>query len=252
MIPAKRFWNRVSDYVNGRPSYPDEVVSWLARTFGLERSGTIVDAGAGTGIASALFVRHGFTVIAVEPNDPMREAAVAALGSDPRFRAVAAAAEATTLPAACVDAVVAAQAFHWFDRTAFRAECARILKPSGVVALLWNVRRVGSSPFAADYEALLREFGTDYLEVRHENVSEDQLAAFFGGSFSRLVLDNVQALDRQGLRSRLLSSSYVPTAGHPWHQPMLEALEALFEAHQVNGCVAMEYKLRAYASRLTR
>lgn len=252
MIPAKRFWNRVNDYVNGRPGYPDEVVSWLVETFGLERSATIVDTGAGTGISVALFLRHGFTVIAVEPNDPMREAAVAALGGDPRFRAVAATAEATTLPAASVDAVVAAQAFHWFDRTAFRAECARILRPFGVVALLWNVRRVEDSPFAADYEALLREFGTDYLDVRHENVSEDRLAAFFDGPFSRATWSNVHMLDRQRLRSRLLSASYVPTVGHPWHQPMLEALEALFEAHQVNGRVAMPYELRAYASRLTR
>jgi SAM-dependent methyltransferase len=252
MIPAERFSNRANAYVAGRPGYPEEVVSWLAATFGLERSATIVDAGAGTGISSAALLRHGFTVVAVEPNDAMREAAVASLGNDPRFSAIAAAAEATTLRAASVDAVVAAQAFHWFDRAAFRAECARILKPTGVVALLWNVRRVESSPFAADYEALLREFGTDYLAVRHENVSEDELAAFFRGPYSRQVVANVQMLDRAGLRARLLSSSYVPAAGHPWHEPMLAALETLFKAHQHDGRVAMDYELRAYASRLTR
>jgi SAM-dependent methyltransferase len=252
MIPVNRFSNRVSDYVSGRPGYPAEVVSWLVATFGLDRSATVVDAGAGTGISAALFLRHGFTVIAVEPNDAMREAAAAALGSDPRFRAVAAAAEATTLSAASVDAVVAAQACHWFDRPAFRAECARILKPHGIVALLWNVRRVEDSPFAADYEALLRQYGTDYLEVRHENLSEDELAAFFDGPFSRREWSNVQMLDRQGLRARLLSSSYVPAVGHPWHEPMLASLETIFDAHQVDGRVAMEYELRAYASRLTR
>ena len=252
MIPRERFSNRVSAYVSGRPGYPHELVSWLAETFGLEPSATIVDAGAGTGISAELFLRHGFTVVAIEPNDAMREAAVAALGHEPKFHAIAASAEATTLPAASVDAVVAAQAFHWFDRAAFRIECARILKPRGCVALLWNVRRVESSPFAADYEALLREFGTDYLAVRHENVSEEELARFFEGPFTRRVLDNVQRLDRNGLRARLLSSSYVPAAGHPWHQPMLAALDTLFEAHQVDGRVAMEYELRAYASRLTR
>ena len=252
MIPPKRFSNRVNDYVSGRPGYPDEAVSWLMETFGLERSATIVDAGAGTGISAALFLRHGFTVVAVEPNDAMREAVIARLGSEPRFRAVAATAEATTLPAASADAVVAAQAFHWFDHAAFRTECARILKPRGVVALFWNVRRVEDSPFAIDYEALLREFGTDYLAVRHENVSEVELAAFFGGPLARYVCDNVQSLDRLGLRARLLSSSYVPAAEHPWHEPMLAALERLFEAHQVEGRVAMEYELRAYASRLDK
>ena len=250
MTSMGRFSNRVGDYVSGRPGYPDAVVSWLAGTFGLEPSSTIADVGAGTGISAALFLRHGFTVVAVEPNDAMREAAVAALGSEPRFRAVAAPAEATTLKAASVDAIVAAQAFHWFDRAAFRTECARILNPRGIVALLWNVRRIGASPFAADYEALLRGFGTDYLTVRHENVTEAELAEFFDGPFEHREFDNVQILDRNGLRARLLSSSYVPAAGHERHDPMMAALDELFEAHQRNGSVAMEYELRAYASRL--
>jgi SAM-dependent methyltransferase len=251
MIPAGRFSNRVADYVAGRPGYPDEVVVWLAETFDLPRSATIVDAGAGTGISAALFLRHGFTVVAVEPNDAMRHSLIGRLGSEPRFRAVAATAEATTLPEQSVDSVVAAQAFHWFDRAAFRTECARILRPEGVVALLWNVRRVDGSGFGADYEALLREFGTDYLAVRHENVSEEELSQFFAGPFTRRVFDNPHVVDRERLRARLLSSSYVPAAGHPWHEAMLEALDALFEKYQVDGKVVMEYELRVYASRLT-
>ncbi len=249
MTATGRFSNRVRDYVDGRPGYPDAVVSWLAETFGLGPSSTIADIGAGTGISTALFLRHGFTVVAVEPNDAMREAAVAALGSDPRFRAVAAPAEMTTLPAASVDAVVAAQAFHWFDRAAFRAECARILRPQGGVALLWNVRRADGSPFVADYEALLRTYGTDYLTVRHENITEEELARFFEGRLERRVFENIQFLDRDGLRARLLSSSYVPAVGHERHEPMLAALEGLYQAHHQHGVVRMEYELRAYASR---
>ena len=251
MTSAGRFSNRVRDYISGRPGYPDAVVSWLAAMFELEPGSTVADVGAGTGISAGLFLRHGWNVIAIEPNDPMREAAIAALGSDPRFRAVSARAEATTLPPASVDAVVAAQAFHWFDRAAFRAECTRILKPRGVVALVWNVRRVEGSPFAAAYEALLRTFGTDYLTVRHENVTEGELAQFFEGPFERRVFDNVQRLDRDGLRARLLSSSYVPAAGQDKHQPMLVALEDLFRSHQRSGVVPMEYEVRAYAARLT-
>jgi len=251
MIPTDRFSNRVSDYVRARPGYPDEVVVRLADTFGLEHTAAIADVGAGTGISSEPFLRRGFSVVAVEPNDAMREAAIARLGADPRFRAVDATAEATTLDAASVDAVVAAQAFHWFERAAFRAECERILKPRGVVALLWNVRRVDGSPFAAGYETLLREFGTDYLAVRHENVSGEELATFFGGPFESHVFDNVQVLDLPSLGARLLSSSYVPAVGQERHEPMMTALEALFREHHQDGRVAMEYELRMYASRLT-
>jgi SAM-dependent methyltransferase len=250
MIPANRFTNRVTDYVSGRPGYPDAAVLWLIEGFGLERSAAIADVGAGPGTSAAPFLRHGFTVTAVEPNDAMREAAIGLLGHNPRFRAVAGFAQATTLPASSIDVVVAAQAFHWFDRAAFREECIRILAPRGVVALLWNVRRDLGSPFAAGYEALLREFGTDYMAVRHQNVTDGELASFFGGPFERRVFDNGQVLDREGLRARLLSSSYIPAAGHPRHQPMLAALEGLFKEHQQDGRVAMEYELRVSASRL--
>jgi SAM-dependent methyltransferase len=250
MIPSERFSNRVADYVSGRPGYPDAAIGWLTQTFALAPGAPVADVGAGTGISAEVLLRHGFAVTAVEPNQAMREAAVLRLGDNPRFRAVAGTAEATTLPAASVAMVVAAQAFHWFDRAAFRAECVRILAPGGVVALLWNIRNVDRSPFAAGYEALLREFGTDYMKVRHENVTEDELAAFFNAPFSRGTFENVQVLDHAGLRARLLSSSYVPAAGHPRHAPMLAALDKLFDAHQRNGTVDMEYELRVYASAL--
>ena len=249
MKPEERFSNRVSDYLSGRPGYPDAAVFWLTDTFELAPPAMIADIGAGTGISAALLISHGFDVVAIEPNDAMREAAIERLGADPQFRAVAASAEATTLPDASMDAVIAAQAFHWFDRPKFRAECLRILKPLGVVALFWNVRRAKGDDFAQAYEALLREFGTDYLAVRHENVADSELAAFFGGTYECASFENVQELDRESLRSRLLSSSYIPAEGAPRHEEMLAALDRLFDEHERDGTVDMVYDLFVYASR---
>ena len=99
---------------------------------------------------------------------------------------------------------------------------------------------------------MLREFGTDYLKVRHENVTDSDLAEFFQGPFERALFDNVQMLDRAGLTARLLSSSYVPSEGHPQRAPMLAALDELFERHQRDGRVAMEYDLRVYGARMVR
>lgn len=250
MIPSERFSNRVHDYISGRPSYPDSAVFWLADTFGLQPPAMIADVGSGTGISAALLISHGYDVVGIEPNDAMREAAIGRLGSDPQFRALAASAEATTLPDASMDAVIAAQAFHWFDRERFRAECLRILKPNGVAVLFWNVRRVAGGGFAAGYEALLREFGTDYLSVRHENVVASELSCFFGGPYERAVFENVQELDHDGLRARLLSSSYIPAEGAPRYDAMLAALDGLFAQYQQEGTIDMEYDLHAYASRL--
>jgi len=239
----------VDAYERSRPGYPLEAVAWLARTLRIHSGSTVLELGAGTGKLTSQLVPLRARLVALEPVAEMRAKLAPSV---PSAMPLAATAEALPLDDATIDAAVAAQAFHWFDHAAFRTECARILKPRGVVALFWNVRRVEDSPFAIDYEALLREFGTDYLAVRHENVSEGELAAFFGGRFVRYVCHNVQRLDRLRLRARLLSSSYVPATEHPWHEPMLAALEELFETHHVDGTVAMEYELRAYASRLDK
>jgi ribosomal protein S18 acetylase RimI-like enzyme/SAM-dependent methyltransferase len=245
---SQRFTNRVDDYVRGRPGYPPGVAT-LASRFGLVPSWTIADVGAGTGISAAMLLEAGCSVIAVEPNAAMRGIATARLGANPRFRAVDAAAESTTLPDRSVDAVFAAQAFHWFGRARFRAECLRILKPRGTAALIWNIRKAEASPFAAAYEALIREFATDYLKVRHENVSEQEIASFFGAPHERHDFDNVQVLDRDGLRARLVSSSYVPGAGMPRHDAMVAALDRLFEEHEISGVVELPYDASLFVGR---
>jgi SAM-dependent methyltransferase len=248
--PTERFSDRVADYVRARPGYPDAIVAALARAFGMSAGRTIADVGAGTGIATELFLRHGMTVAAVEPNDAMRAALDGRLGGRPGFASVAGTAESTTLAGASVDAVVAAQAFHWFDRKRFRAECLRILKPDGIVALIWNVRSVESSEFGRDYERLLREHAVDYLKVRHEEVSDADIDAFFGNPPRRWSFENRQELDFGGLRARLVSSSYTPANDDPRRAPMLAALRAIFDAHADRGRVVMEYSCGVHAGRL--
>jgi len=246
---ANRFTNRVDDYVRGRPGYPPGVVETLRSRFGLDPSWTVADIGAGTGISTAMLLDAGCTVIAVEPNKVMREAVASRLAANPRFRVIDAPAEATTLSDRSVDLVFAAQAFHWFDKPRFRAECLRILKSNAVAGLIWNIRLPDVTPFAAAYEALIREFATDYLEVRHENVSDDEIGAFFGAPHEKHDFDNVQVLDRAGLRARLVSSSYVPGAGQPRHDEMVAALDRLFDAHARGGVVDLPYVARLFVGR---
>lgn len=245
-----RFSDRVDDYVRSRPGYPDAVVAALAAEAGLRPGATVVDAGSGTGISAELFLRHGYRVYGVEPNAAMRAAAERRLGGEPGFQSVAGTAEATTLPAGVADLVVAAQAFHWFDAAAARAEFARILRPGGRVALLWNTRLVDASPFLRAYEQLLLEFGTDYRQVDHRNVTPERLRAFFGGEYRAHAFPNCQALDWEGLRARLLSSSYVPNRDHPRHAAMLAALEQIFRDHQQDGRVWIEYRTELFFGRL--
>lgn len=246
----ERFTGRVDDYVRARPSYPSGVVDGLAESGQLRPGALVADVGSGTGISAVLFLAAGYSVVGVEPNAAMRVAAEAALASYPHFRSQAGSAEATGLPDASVDLVVAAQAFHWFDAARTRAEFERILKPAGAVALIWNARRASGTPFLEAYEGLLLEFGTDYAQVGHRGVGGERLAAFFAGPFTTRRCDNRQALDLAGLRSRLLSSSYIPAAGEPAHAAMLDRLTTLFETHAVDGRVEFVYDTEVHTGRL--
>lgn len=247
---ASRFNDRVANYVAYRPSYPAGVIAFLRDELGAGHGATVADVGAGTGFLSELLLKEGCAVVSVEPNDAMSAAAESRLSGHQDFRSVKGTAEATTIDEASVDLVMAAQAFHWFDANKARAEFRRILKPHGRVALIWNMRRMDSTPFLRDYEKLLREFGTDYAEVNCEQVSETRIGNFFGGEFGTRSFDNFQAVDFEGLRGRLLSSSYVPLAGHPHHEPMLAQLRRLFDEYKQDGRVTIEYDTKIYYGRL--
>jgi SAM-dependent methyltransferase len=249
--PTARFGDRVADYVATRPGYPPAVLNLLRAEAGLTPASIVADVGSGTGLSARLFLENGNTVYGVEPNAEMRAAGEQFLAGYPGFHGVAGTAEATTLLDASIDLVVAGQAFHWFDPPRARAEFRRILRSGGFVVLMWNTRRVDTSPFLRGYEQLLQRYGTDYREVVHTNVDHAKLAAFFGpGGFQSFKLDNEQLFDREGLKGRLRSSSYTPPPGHPNFEPMMADLNRLFDTFHENGRVRFEYDTELYVGRL--
>jgi ubiquinone/menaquinone biosynthesis C-methylase UbiE len=210
----------------------------------------VADIGSGTGISARPLLERGCTVIGVEPNEPMRQAAERLLAEFAGFRSVDGTAEATNLADQSVDAILAAQAFHWFDRERAKAEFRRILKPGGVMILVWNERRTDSTPFLREYEAMLIEQGTDYARVRHENVDDAAIAAFFAPAIARKrEFDNAQHFDEAGFVARVFSSSYTPSAGDPRYAAMLDAVRKLFAKHAKDGKVSFEYDTRVHYGR---
>lgn len=243
----QRFSNRVENYVKYRPSYPAEALNYLYTAVGMQSGSRIADIGAGTGIFSKLLLERGSEVIALEPNQAMREAAETELGSLPNYRSISGAAEATGLPEQSIDYILCAQSFHWFDRSAAQAEFHRILKPGGKAALIWNSRLTSGTPFLEGYEELLRLYSTDYKQMTHKNISSEQLRLFFrdqGMHEARFA--NRQLFNHEELVGRALSSSYVPAEGQPNHERLKEELKLLFEQTNVNGQVSFDYETEIF------
>ncbi len=246
-----RFSDRVDDYLKYRPRYQREIVDALATVCSLTPQHLIADVGCGTGFAAEPFLQNGNRVLGIEPNREMREAGAQFLANFPNFEMREGAAESTGLPDASVDFVLAGQAFHWFPPETTRTEFARILKPGGWVLLIWQDRSLDATPFHCEYEELLRRYAIDYERVAHRHVGNPKtMSRFFAPQEVKLIsLQTEQRLDFDGLRGRLLSSSYIPREG-PQAEAMLAELPELFAKYAENGRVIMLYDTKIFYGHL--
>ncbi|MGI9004622.1 MAG: class I SAM-dependent methyltransferase [Streptosporangiaceae bacterium] len=136
-VAAAGFGAEAGAYDRARPSYPADAVRWLTASLGIGPGRRVADVAAGTGKLTALLAPAGADLVAVEPVGAMLARLRARL---PGVPAVSAVAEALPFAADSLDAVVVAQAFHWFDSVQALAELARVVRRGGRLGLAWNAR----------------------------------------------------------------------------------------------------------------
>ncbi|WP_102142213.1 class I SAM-dependent methyltransferase [Mycobacterium hubeiense] len=155
------FGAEAAAYERGRPSYPPEAIDWLLPPDARD----VLDLGAGTGKLTTRLVERGLSVVAVDPIPEMLEVLSQSLPDTPALLGTA---EEIPLPDDSVDAVLVAQAWHWFDRDRAVKEVARVLRPGGRLGLVWNTRdermgwvkelgRIIGHDDASDHEVTLPE-----------------------------------------------------------------------------------------------
>lgn len=247
---TQRFSSRVDNYARYRPSYAQAAIELLRARCGLTHGAAVADVGSGTGILTEQLLARGAQVSAVEPNDRMRGAAEARLGSRAGFHSIAGTAETTSLAAESIELYVAGQAFHWFAPAAARREALRIVKPGGFGALLWNEHPPEGSAFLDGYQALLLRCAAEFEGIAARRSDEPAMRDFFGGAMECATFANPQVYSFEALRGRLMSSSYAPETGHPKHEPLMSGLRALFDAHARDGVVEFPYRTLVYFARL--
>lgn len=235
----EKFTGKADLYDRYRPSYPKELIDWL---YEKTKAKTVADIGAGTGKFTKCLTAKPWKITAVEPNDDMRSKL-----SIEGIEVINGTAENTGLPDNGVDLVTTAQAFHWFDKDKFKAECRRILTSQGSLAVIYNESR-----------------GCEFVEERNEVFKKycgACRASDKGGSkesFDNLIkngyfscLDTFSAcndsqVDVDAFIGRELSSSYAIKEDNPLFPKFTEELEKLFQKYQNGGIVTVKYTATCY------
>lgn len=215
---ATSFASVADAYERGRPEYPDDAVRWLVG----DEPADVVDLGAGTGKLTRRLVALGHRVIAVEPLEEMLERLRLAV---PAARALTGSAEQIPLPDASADVVACAQAFHWFDQRAALREMARVLRPGGRVALVWNTRD-SREPWTA---ALSEAIGNETVESRDAESPIIESGLF--GTVEQAAFPFVQRLGREELLDLVRSRSYCAVMAPEEREQVLARVAELYESH---------------------
>lgn len=246
MDSTRKFDGRATDYTAGRPSYSAELLETLYSRFGFSEESVIADIGSGTGIFAGQLLERGSSVICVEPNDDMRNAAERELAGYPNFRSVKGTAAMTNLSADSVDFITAAQAFHWFDVTEFKKECRRILRGNGKVVLVWNMRDMDDEVNKKSFD-LYRNYCPEFkgfcggLQAGDRRIRE-----FFYGNYDVLEFEYPLYFDRDKFIRRSLSGSYSLQRGDRNFEAYMTKLNDLFDLHAIADVLKTANKTIAY------
>lgn len=235
-------------YAAGRPGYPPEAGDWLRETLGIGPGSRVLEVGAGTGKFLPLLKACTPQVIALEPIAEMR----AILQRDhPDVEALAGTADAIPLPGAAVDAIVCAQAFHWFATAAAVAEMRRVLKPGGTLGLIWNVRDE-SVPWVAALTAITNRYESDAPRYRSGLWRHAFPAPGFAFLGERHVRHSHIGPPEQVIVGRTLSVSFIANLPEPQRREAEQAVRSLIaDTPELAGKaeIAFPYETDMYAWR---
>ncbi len=247
---AERFTGLADVYAQCRPDYPTAAIDFILCRCGLKPGDTLVDIGSGTGISSRLFAARGLRVIGIDPNADMRRRAEAEPAPpdapSPVYRDGRG--EATGLPDASADVVLAAQAFHWCEPEAAFNEFQRILKPRGWVVLMWNERDERDAFTAAYGDVIRTARETARIEGKRQAAAAPLLTCPLFEHATRTDFPHTQIVDEDGMIGRAMSASYAPREAAEVEQ-FKRALRDLFARFQQAGRVTICYQTSVYSAR---
>jgi SAM-dependent methyltransferase len=235
---ALSFGAAAGAYDRARPEYPAEAIAWLLP----ESPKRVADAGAGTGKLTGVLQAAGHDLVAIEPDPQMLQKLAERF---PGIPALQGSAESLPLDDASVDALTYGQAWHWVDPVPASREAARVLRPDGVLGLIWNLRDE-SVDWVAELGGIMHQSAAERMIAEGGVVVTEPF-----GEPERATFTWANEFDVQGLVDLAASRSYVITAEPERRERILEGVRALGErVADEHGRIAMPYRTEVYRFRL--
>ncbi|MBE6813160.1 MAG: class I SAM-dependent methyltransferase [Ruminococcaceae bacterium] len=249
---TQKFSGIAREYTQSRPGYAQALLDCLFENYGFSASSVVADVGSGTGKFAKQLLEKGCFVFGVEPNADMRGIAENELCRFDNFKSVDGTAEHTTLPDGSVDFVTVAQAFHWFDGVRFKEECLRILKPDGVVCLIWNTRKEDADINCQLYK-IYEKYCPDFKGF-HGGIKthDERIRSFFDDNYEYLTFENPLYSDRDKFIKRSLSSSFSLKKGDRDFDSYIAELNALFDRFEVDGIAQVANQTVLYVGKIQK
>lgn len=223
------FCGKASIYEKGRPEISREALEYLYSI--IPTDAVFVDVGAGTGKFTSLIAKRGNFIYAVEPNEEMRTVLTIKLKKYPNVKILGTCAEKTGIPDQSVDVIVAVTALHWFDLSAFKLECHRILKQGGMIIVVYN-------PLKTE----LRKVTNDYKK----NIAAD---CFFKMGCEIIEFPNSLYYPRDKFIAYHLSHSSSPTPNDMEFTSVLRELNLKFDLYKIDNSYLFDFVTVMYISK---
>jgi ubiquinone/menaquinone biosynthesis C-methylase UbiE len=238
-VRSQSFGHVADSYDRYRGSYPPDAVTWALGSGPQD----VVEVGAGTGLMTQVLLGQGHRVVAVEPDHQMRQRLV---NRCPGAVAAAGSAEDLPVPDASCDAVVAADAFHWFDKVHALPEFARVLRPGGHLVVVWKVAD-DSVQWVTELNDLLQQLNPSSPGGTGPEVA---LSPWFGEVEEHWFPYGV-AMDTDGLVGRI--STWSSVIGSPHRETVLAEVRRFAETHpQLTSKSSFDFPFRTRVIRGVR
>lgn len=243
---AGRFASVAVEYQRGRPEYPPAVTRALSAELDLQAGARVLDLAAGTGKLSRALLAAELDVVAVEPQEAMRERLAQAIGAR---RALAGLAESIPLPDATVQAVTVADAFHWFDHAAALSEIARVLCPGGGLAVLTTAWDWSGAPWAHELGSLLAALRPEHPQFDGTPWQRSVTAAGSWDPVREMTLVAPAACDAGSVADYVASMSWIAAMPSAEHASTMARVRALLAGSEGPMQLAVRYQLGVTALR---